>query len=284
MPLEKSDPPAESVDWKGAAGYMQRGAAEGGEEAGEKEQTEAAREFKYRGKTVKVDAPTYELLESLRTEARGTNGRLGSELAKTRERLARLEGAVATQRQEPEGEAELTPPDPALATRDIAAWQRQYDDYHTAKTARQMRELEEKHFTFVREVETRTQRAQAEKEWADGFYRSFDHLDHPEIKPIVAQAYTEHREEIDALAGTPEDAYERLAELADERLVRLRSAGKTVEAETKPNTNGRRPPRIESSAGPAPRGKVEDDAPREFSAGSWVARERLKMEGREPKK
>jgi len=279
LPLEKSDPAPGSVDWKGAAEYMTRGAGDG-EEAGddaEKQTETVAREFKYRGKTVTVDPDTYSLLEDLKNEARGTNGRLGSELAKARERLAKLEGVVSVRHETPGTDTELTPPDPLLATRDIAEWQRQYDGYHSAKTARQMEALEKKHFTFVREVETKARQAQAQKEWADSFYRSYDHLDHPEIKPIVAQAYTENREEIDTLSG--EDAYERLAELADERLVRLRAAGKEAE----PTNNKRRPPRIESSAGPTPRGKTEE-TPREFSAASWVARERQKMSGREPKK
>jgi len=278
LPLERSDPAPGSVDWKGAEEYM-LGAGDG-EEAGEgtEKQTETAREFRYRGKTVTVDPDTYSLLEGLKNEARGTNGRLGSELAKTRERLAKLEGAASVQPHTP-GDVELTPPDPLLATRDIAAWQRQYDDYHSAKTARQMAELERKHFSFVKEVETRTQQAQAQKDWADGFYRGYDYLDHPDIKPIVAQAYTENRTEIDGL--DPEVAYERLAELADERLVRLRAAGRDAD---KTPTNNRRPPRVESSAGPVPRGKAEDAPNREFSAASWVARQRQKMNGREPRK
>jgi hypothetical protein len=279
LPLEKSDPASGTVDWRGAEEYM-RGKGDG-EEAGEDGTTpETAKEFKYRGTTVKVDAATHDLLESLRREARGTNGRLGSELSQARERLARLEGAFSAQPQRTTPGDDLTPPDPILATKDIAAWQRQYDEYHTAKTTRQMEALEKKHFDFVRNLETRTHEAQAQKQWADTFYQSYDHLDHPELKPIVAQAYTEHKEEIDAFGTDLEGAYERLAELADARLIRLRAAGR--DADTPNSDNHRRPPRIESSAGPAPRGKVED-TPREFSAASWAAKQRLKLAGREAK-
>lgn len=283
QPLEVSDPAEGSVNWRAAREHMLgKHAAEEAAEAGSDESnagTPDVKEFKYRGKTVRVDADTYTLLEDLKRDARGQNGRLGSELSRLRERLVQIEAGQQRPARRPEEEAPLTPPDPVLATKDIAAWQREYDAYHTAKTARQMRELEEKHFSFVREVQERTQASQREREWADGFYRNYDHLDHPEIKPIVAQAYTEHKEEIDALGHDPDAAYERLAELADARLVRLRSAGR--DADPNPTTN-RRPPRVESSAGPTPRARTEAP-PREFSAASWAAKQRQKFAGREPK-
>lgn len=275
-PLEVSDPAGEGkVDWNGAAAYM-TGAGE--DEAGsDKEAPEAAevREFKYRGKTVKVDAATHALLEDLKRDARGANGRLGSELSRTRERLAKLEGIIASGQQRVVAEPDLKAPDPLLATRDIAAWQREWEAYQEKREAKIKADLETKYLGHVREVSERVKATQEEKEWADRFYDTYDHLDHADIKPIVAQVYTEHKNEIDALAEDPETAYERLAELTDQRLIRLRAAGK----DTTP-TNDRRPPRIESAAGATPRPKVED-TPREFSAASWIARQRLKMQGRE---
>ncbi|MGH8897519.1 MAG: hypothetical protein ACRDZ4_10945 [Egibacteraceae bacterium] len=278
-PLERSDPAPGSVDWKAAEQHML--APDPDEGAGEDE-TEAAevKEFKYRGKTLKVDPEVYATLEDLRRDARGANGRLGSELARTRERLAKLEGVVSA-RPEAEDDIGVEQPDPMLATRDIAAWQRQYDAYHTAKMAKHAADIEKKYVSYVSEINSRVKQTQEENAWAERFYAGFDHLDHPDIKPIVAQVYTEHKEEIDAFGGDVESAHERLAELADARLVRLKDAGKN--AGDNHNNNQRRPPRIESAAGPTPRRKVED-APREFSASSWVAKQRLKMQGREPKK
>lgn len=278
QPLEVSDPATGSVDWKGAEKFMrgEQGEAEAGEG-----NTEAAevREFKYRGKAVKVDADTYALLEDLKRDARGANGRLGSELARTRERLAKLEGAVVA-RQEAPRDDEPKPPDPLLATRDIAAWQRQYDEYHAAKMQRFQEKLEVKYADAMTNVRNEVQTTQREKEWAEKFYTEYDHLDHQDLKPIVAQVYTEHRDEIDALANDPEAAYELLADLADRRIVSVRKLGQNADSgET--NTN-KRPPRFEQSAGPTPHQKTEE-APREFSAGSWVAKQRLLMSGRAPK-
>jgi hypothetical protein len=166
-----------------------------------------------------------------------------------------------------------------LATRDIAAYQRQLLAFEDAKLERRLAAMESKYTAHVQEIGNRVVASQAEKEWADRFYDSYDHLDSPEIKPVVAQVYTEHKAEIDAFGGDAEGAYERLAELADDRLVRLRKAGKDTET----TTTNRRPPRIESAAGATPRGKTEEKV-RDFSAASWVARQRLKMQGREPKK
>lgn len=279
QPLEVSDPATGTVDWKGAEKFM-RGENPDGAEAGE-ENTEAAqvREFKYRGKAVKVDPDTYALLEDLKRDARGQNGRLGSELARTRERLARLEGTIAASQQTAPTADELKPPDPLLATRDIAAWQRQYDEYQAAKMVRFQEKLEAKYADAMTHVRKEFQTTQNEKAWAEGFYSEYDHLDHPDLKPIVAQVYTEHKDEIDALADAPAEAYELLADLADKRIVSVRKLGQN--ADTTPNTN-KRPPRFETSASATPH-QAPEEPPREFSAGSWVAKQRLLMSGRSPK-
>lgn len=273
-----------SVDWKGAEAYMQRGEAADADGSAPDEgstESEGVREFRYKGKTLKVDPDTYAALEEFRRDARGANGKLGSELAKTRERLAKLEGVLAAR---PPAESEsptIQPPDPTLATRDIAAWQQQMEAFHEAKMARLRDELEEKYVRVVTTADRQMKEAQREREWADGFYQVNDHLAHPAIKPIVSQAYVENREEIDALRETDSAAaYDRLAELADARLVQLRAAGK---AGTNTETNTKRPPRLESAAGPTPRGKA-DDVPRDFTASSWVAKQRLRMTGREERK
>lgn len=273
QPLEVSDPAEGHVDWKGAGDYLTGKSADGEPAAGEEPKL---KKFKYRGKEVEVDADTYGLLEEIRRDARGQNGRLGSELGQARERLARLEAIVATREQPAATRPALTPPDPLLATRDIAAWQREYDAYNAAQRELLKTELEEKYLGHVREVQSRVESTQRETQWADAFYATYDYLDHPDLKPTVAQVYTEHEREILALKETdPEQAAERLAELVDKRLHSIRTVGR--EGAGQPTTT--RPPRFESSAGAAPRSQVEAP-PREFSASSWVARQRLLMSGR----
>lgn len=286
QPLEVTDPATdakEKAEWDKAAEHMLGGAPDpNAEEAGKDE--DEVREFKYRGKTVRVDATTYDLLEGLKREARGANGRLGSELARTRERLARMEATLAARddRTPRDTEPEIKMPDPMLATRDIAAWQAQYDAYRDAKESRRIAALERKHLEFVSNAEEQAQQRAKEKAWSDRFYSTYDHLDDPAIKPIVAQAYVEYKPEIDAFGDDVEGAHERLAELTDERLTRLKRAGRDADTET---TTRRRPPNLESSAGPTPRAKEKsEDSRRDFSAASWSARERLRMQGREPRK
>ena len=276
-PLEVTDPAPGSVDWDAAKKYMQ-GGSEDAQDAGSDDEATGPKEFKYRGKTVKVDADTYSLLEDLKREARGANGRLGSELARTRERLATLEGRLsAGQQTRTEAEPELQPPDPLLATRDIAAWQRQYDAYHTAKMERHQQRLEQAYLGKVHEAEARMTEQRKNNEYAERFYSSYSHLDSPDLKPVVAQVYEQHKAELESL--DLDEQHERLAELSEERLARLAQVGKGT---PNPNSNGR-PPRIESAAGASPRVK-QTEKPREFSASRWVAEQRQKMSGRTPKK
>jgi hypothetical protein len=279
-PLELTDPnPAADASDAAVEAYMTRGALDDEAGDGEDAAPEAAqpREFKYRGKTVKVDPETYGLLEELKNEARGANGRLGSELARLREQQARLEGMVAARAPQTSDEPDLAPPDPMLATRDITAYQRELLAYHDAAMSRKLAQIEQKYVRSVDEAKAQLVAQQREKEWADGFYSQYDHLDDPAIKPVVAQVYTEHRAEIDALGDDITAAHERLAELADARLLRVSETtsgrGKTLT----PKTN--RPPRVESSAGSTPRG-TRADAPREFSTASWAAKQRQLMTGR----
>jgi len=280
MPKSATATPAAegTVDWTGAEAYMQ-GKSGDDSTTGDKTETPEFVEFKHRGKVLKVDRDTAATLEELRRDARGANGRLGSELARTRERLARLEGEITAGRRTPETEPAIPPlPDPLLATRDITAWQRQYDAHHSAKMDHMRADLEGRYNADRQAEAERARTGQREQEWANRFYSEYDHLDDPDLKPIVAQVYTEHKAEIDAFGDDLSAAHEHLAELADARLVRLKKAGR---GDT--TNNDRRPPRVESSAGPTP-GMQTEDKPREFSAASWVAKERLKMSGREPKK
>lgn len=278
MPIATAPPAAEgTVDWKAAEDYM-RGKPEGDESDATGEDTADAagpKEFRYRGKTVTVDPETYAVLEDLRKEARGGNGRLGSELARTRERLAKVEGLLTARPIAEPNAPDIQPPDPKLATTDIVAWQRQMEAFHEAKMDRLRTDLETKYVDVVHNADRQMKEQAREKEWADSFYESFDHLDNKHVKPIVSQAYIENREEIESLRAVDnEAAYERLAELTDAKLVALRG-----KPDTTPN---RRPPRVESAAGPTPRSKSEEPA-RDFTAASWVAKARAKMSGREDK-
>lgn len=249
-----------------------------GEDEAEAPEAAQPREFKYRGKAVKVDADTYELLESLKKEARGANGRLGSELAQYREKLARLEGMVTARQPDPTDDVPaIQPPDPLLATRDIAAYQRDLLAYHAAREVQLQEKLERKYMATINEAKAINESKAKEVAWADDFYRAYDHLDDKALKPVVAQVYAENQEEILLLRQTDsEAAQERLAELTDARLLRVAEG---VSGRGNTNTKSNRPPRVESSAAATPRGK--GDAPgRQFSAARWQAEQRLKMTGR----
>jgi hypothetical protein len=260
-----------------------------GAEAGPGE--DEVKEFRYRGKTVKVNAEQHELLEDLRREARGANGRIGSELARTKERLARMEGMLASRQaggeEAPEADLERLRPDPKLATRDIDAWTKQNDIYQDAKVARRLEQLETKYREDVASNQQKAAEAARTQAWADRFYATYDHFDDPLLKKVVTDAYLEHRAEIDNYGEDVEQAHERLAELADDRLLRLRKAGKLADPEDPNANNRRRLPTFESSARATPRGEPKekpDESRRNFSASSWSAKERLRLTGREPRK
>lgn len=284
-PLEATDPadPKEAAEWGKAAKYMLGGTDEGSDEEAGSEET--AREFRYRGKVIKTDAETLEVLESLRKEARGVNGRLGSELARTKERLARMEGAIAARETHREDtRPTITPPDPMLATRDIAAWQKQMLDYDAAVRAQERQDLERRYADDQEAARKKAAEDDRTKAWADRFYATYEYLDDSATKRIVTDAYLDNQAEIDSFGSDIEGAHERLAELADERLLRVKKAGRVAEEQT-PNDNRRRPPTFESSARATPkRAEAVDESRRDFSASSWSARERLKMTGREPRK
>lgn len=295
QPLEVTDPADahEAKEWEKAGKYMLTGGSDEnaeGEEAGSEPEVH---EFRYRGKTLKVDAETHEMLESLRKESRGANGRLGSELARTRERLARMEATLAARAEKPaednDADLERLRPDPKLATRDIDAWEAQYTTYRDAKEARRLEKLEAKYLADQAAQQERARENARTQAWAARFYDTYDHFDDPLLKKVVTDAYIEHKDEIDAYGPEgEEEAHARLAELADDRLVRLRKAGKLADPDqTHPNDNRRRVPTFESSAR-ATRPKAAEETARSkerenFSAASWVARERLRMSGRTPR-
>lgn len=290
QPLEVTDPAdaKEAAEWAKAGKYMLTGGAEAeSDEAGE-EQPEV-REFRYRGKTVKVDPETHELLESLKNEARSGNGRIGSELARTRERLARMEAIINTRENPTETLPDIFPePDALLATKDITEWQRQMKLHNESVRERDKQELRREYEQARAAEAAQANEAARTKAWADRFYSSYDHFDDPLLKKVVTDAYLDHRAEIDSYGPeAEEEAHARLAELADQRLVRLRKAGKLADPDqTNPNDNRRRVPTFESSARATAR-KPDDSARSreraEFSAASWVAKERLRMSGRTPR-
>lgn len=274
-PLEVSDPAGEgAVDWDGAAKFFTGGNAEAGNDEGNENQTSKKVTFSIKGKKIEVSPEEAAALEELRKQARGENGRLGSELAATKERLARLEGVLSARQIEKEtkDDDDLSPPDPRLAQTDFAAWQKANDLYHAAQMDKLARKLEMKYAQDQQAREQQQTQAQRDKEWADQFYSTYEHLDDQAFKPIVSQVYVENKAEIDALRGDTKAQHERLAELADARLVQIRQAGKQIA-----NTN--RPPRLESSAGAGPRSKGDEGTARVVTAASWSARERARMRG-----
>lgn len=274
---EVAKPAEGSVDWDAASAFMQGQRQEDESEAGDQtEQSDAAaREFSYKGKKLKVDPETHEVLSDLLRQSRGQNGRLGAELARTRERLAKVEGILVARGTPEPAEPDIKPPDPKLAIQDIAAWQREYDAYRDAREEQSLRRLEQKYLGDQDEQRRRADEDRRSKEWADKFYSTNEHLDDPDVKPVVGMVYAQHKPEIDEIEQTDglEAAHARLAELADAKLVRVKTAGKTV-------TNNRRPPRIESSGG-APRTveSAPDESRRNFGAGAWLSKERQRMRG-----
>jgi hypothetical protein len=233
--------------------------------------TPQLKEFRYKGRVLQVAAEDYDVLEDLRRQARGENGKLGSENANLKERLARLEGIL---------EASVTPgagakkdegprmPPPELALEDFPAWQRQQEEYLEWK-------LEQKAQAARQEYETRmTEGARQQAEAAEAqqnahlFYQENSHLDHAAFKRVVAQVWVEHKAELGSLAE--EDQRTRLAELADTRIAEIRSTGGRS---AKP-----RLPSLEGSSVAPPKTQAVAPSDRPYSAADFVraARERMR--------
>lgn len=229
-------------------------------------------EVRVKGRVLMLPRADAEAIEQFRRETRERDGRLGGELATTRERLARLEGMLEKQqpsRDEPEPQGP-TPPDHNLALTDFAEWQRQWDAYQRAEMTRVQQELVNRYEQERARERQETAAASRNREWADHFYRSNPHLNRPAIRPLVSQVYAENQRELDGYGDDIAGAFSRLAELTDARVSEIASYGKTG---TKQKV-----PQLESSSAPAP-APAEPEPRKRFSTAAWMAKERERMKG-----
>lgn len=182
-------------------------------------------EVRIKGRPVKMNKEAADAYSEFVRETRERDGRLGGEIAALRERSARLEGMVETvnrsQVPSPAG-PDIAPPPAKLAIENFEEWQRQMLAYQGAMMLRQQAELEQKYQNDQQVQQTQAQRDAAQRAWADRFYGQNPHLNKPHLRDIVTSVYREHASEIDALNGTNiADAHDRLAELADARIVEI---------------------------------------------------------------
>lgn len=235
-----------------------------------------------RGREVRMSKEAADAYREQMREVRERDGRLGGEIAQLRERSARLEGMVESVRgagKPATADNDLQPPPPKLAIENFEEWQRQFLAYHGAMMLRQQAELEGKYNS-----DQVAQREQASKDaqqraWANKFYEDNPHLNKPHLRDIVTSIYRRNADEIDSLNKmSVEDAHERLAELADEAIVAIKSDGKKIEGETR-----NRPPRLEGAGTPGGKAKGGDTFVAQPTS-SWTARKRAQLRGEGAKK
>ncbi len=284
---------ATTVDWESATAFLtgsepvendeeqdtNQETAEDDTETPENEEDEPELvEFSYKGRKLRVTPEDAEALEDLRRQARGANGRLGSENANLRERLARLEGQIASRGNErPAVDDGPKKPDPELALTNFPEWQRQYDAYEEAQRVRIVKVIQEEINTGRSKAQEEAEKAARGRRWADTFYSEYPHLRSKARMATVAQVYAENREELDGYGDDFDTAFPRLAELAEERIAEI--AGGSSTRRGKANKN-QRPPTPASSRPATPRGtreEVELDRPRGGAA--WQRKERARLRG-----
>jgi hypothetical protein len=282
MALETQQQEEGKVDWEAAADLF-NGKAEGAddESAPETPSEDGMVPVRIRGREVRMPKEAADAYREQMREVRERDGRRGGEIAQLREQTARLEGMVTTVRDAGKSASadDLKPPPAKLAIENFEEWQRQFLAYHGQMMLRQQADLEGKYTT-----DQLAQRQQAAKDaeqraWAQKFYAENPHLNKPHLHDIVTSVYRRNAQEIDALTKVSvEDAHERLAELADEAVVAIKSDGKRIEGETR-----NRPPRLEGAGTPGGKGKGADTfVP--ATASSWSARKRAQLRGEGAKK
>jgi hypothetical protein len=279
MALEETTPATEeTVDHAGYAKFMQGSGAEAegaGEEGNEESATPTPKVFTYRGRKITVTSDEeLAALEEMRKEARGENGRLGSELAVLRDKQARLEGELNALRTPTKKEDDLQPPPADLARTDYSEYHARWVAYQEAVRVRDKEEILTKLNEEKTQERTKEQAAEAQRAWARSFYATHPDFDKPHLKNIVRDVYIEHVTDITE-AGSPEEQYERLAELAAQRVAEIR---KTPADKTTPKA-----PKLEGAGAPATKKDKEPDfVP--VTGANWSARKRAEMRGKPVKK
>jgi len=278
MAENATDQEAGTVNWKAAGDFLtgQAQAAENQEAPPASEsaanETPEVVEVSIRGRKVKMSAEDAEAYQEFVRDTRDRDGRLGGEMQNLRDRLAKTEGMLEVTQRAVKPADEIRPPDPKLAEEDFGEYNRQWQVYTDAKTARVRAELLDE----IESRENRRTQVQSEDDVASRFVSTFysrhEHLSDPETKDVVQLVYQKHAQEIDGLrkAGRNDEAQDRLAELADAKIVALRAGSKQA--------NSNKPPRIEGRGTPPTRAAAPEPEA-EFSASDWVRQKRAALRG-----
>lgn len=274
---EQDTQETEGVDYEAANAFW-NGQAEGEEseideqQEGEEEDGEEGQEaveVRIKGRTVLMTPEDAAAYQEFVRETRERDGRLGGELAQLRERLARNEGALSTLQSAgtPTAAEELAPPSDKLALEDWAEYHRQMTAWQARLVQRQASELEARYAAAEAERTQTTAQAEQDTRWVTDFYTEYNHLDRPELKSIVRDAYVARQTEIDALPQS--EAHALLAELAQERILQVNRA---LQNKTD------RPPRTEG-AGRQSTARKKDTEEKPMSGEAWMRRKRAQLRG-----
>lgn len=272
-----------TVDYEGMEDFLTGKAAEAegdegdGESAADTGNEPVLVDVRIKGRTVKMTQEDAAAYESFVKEVRDRDGRVGGELSQLRERNARLEGQLEETRRAIKPAEELQPPPTSLAGENFDEYMAKWHQYTEAVRARDRAQL-------LDEIEQRD-RARADEstnesaadQFVKGFYTRHAHLaESDDVKDVVQSAYQRNAKEINALRaqGRIEEAQDRLAELADAKLIALRPQSKQA--------NANKPPRIEGAGTPPARTARQEPEP-EFSAADWQREHRAKLRGESKK-
>ena len=206
MPKPETEETESKVQWDKMTEFMQGNATpdEGAEASGE----DSVVEVPLRGRTLKLAPEDAAALEAYKKEVRDRDGRMGGELQQTKERLARLEGAVSVQTKEPESTLQM--PDPMLATTDIKRWQTEMTAYNAAKMEQMRAELRDEYERDKTQTVTQLETKAVYNRWADEFFSNNPELKSPRLRRMTAEVYTENAEAIEGIES-PEEQYKFLA-------------------------------------------------------------------------
>ena len=277
MAIEQENQETGDVDWDEANAFWNGKGAEGEDtEQGEEEEPEQQEEqgdglvdVRIKGRTVRMTPDDAAAYDQLLSEVRERDGRLGGELSQLRERLARQEGML-TGLQKPETVEMPTPPPASLAMENWEEWHRQWVTYNARMMQLQREELHGEY----QAAEAQRTRMDAESRqnvaWAQRFYNDYPHLDDPELKDTIQAVYVRNKPTIDGL-GTVEDQYAKLAELAEQRILAIKRAGKPGSTE--------RPPQVEGAGRPRSPGRTKPVADKPMTGEDWMRRKRAQLRG-----
>jgi len=289
MPQEHETPKS-TVDWKAANDFFtgkakESEAAEGAPPEGEQtqgsEQAPAGDgelvDVRIKGRTVRMTREAADAHAEFVRDTRERDGRLGGELSQLRERSARLEGMIETVRTPQRvADDDIKPPRPELAIENYAEYHRQMLTYNATMMQRQQDEIRAEYRQDQEQRRTETTAEARQRAWAEKFYASHPHLNKPHLRGVVLDAYRDNFKEISGFGDDVDEAHERLAELADERVLAIKTDGEARPRSQQANTN--KHPNLEGAGTPGD-GKTKTEKFVPVSSGSWVANKRRALRG-----